>query len=114
MQDAGREHFCVQANVSFRRAQYVLYDLRYLLAVPPDVWTERLRKGFLYGVGSLLTLLTWMQGMDSVLRQVSPPLSIEALQVVPWFPGTQQNTGALSRGSSKELAVNSQKSLEHS
>lgn len=64
----------MQANVAFRRAQYVLYDLRYLLAVPPDVWTERLRKGFLYGVGSLLTLLTWMQGMDSVVRQVGPPL----------------------------------------
>ncbi|CAN8023512.1 unnamed protein product [Ixodes persulcatus] len=67
-----------QANVSFRRAQYVLYDLRYLLAVPPDVWTERLRKGFLYGVGSLLTLLTWMQGMDSVLRQVGQHVEFEA------------------------------------
>ncbi|CAN7938536.1 unnamed protein product, partial [Ixodes hexagonus] len=67
-----------QANVAFRRAQYVLYDLRYLLAVPPDVWTERLRKGFLYGVGSLLTLLTWMQGMDSVVRQVGQHVEFEA------------------------------------
>lgn len=67
-----------QANVAFRRAQFVLYDLRYILAVPPDTWTERLRKGFLYGVGSLLTLLSWMQGMDSVVRQVGQHVEFEA------------------------------------
>lgn len=66
------------ANVAFRRAQFVLYDLRYLLSVPPDVWTERLRKGFLYGIASLLTLLTWMQGMDSVVRQVGQHVEFEA------------------------------------
>ncbi|KAK8756681.1 hypothetical protein V5799_000617 [Amblyomma americanum] len=66
------------ANVAFRRAQFVLYDLRYLLSVPPDVWTERLRKGFLYGITSLLTLLTWMQGMDSVVRQVGQHVEFEA------------------------------------
>lgn len=67
-----------QLNVAFRRAQYVLYDLRYLLSVPPEVWTEKLRKGFLYGVGSLLTLLSWMQGMDAVVRQVGQHVEFEA------------------------------------
>ncbi|KAL3216691.1 hypothetical protein MRX96_032862 [Rhipicephalus microplus] len=66
------------ANVAFRRAQFVLYDLRYILSVPPDVWTDKLRKGFLYGISSLLNLLTWMQGMDSVVRQVGQHVEFEA------------------------------------
>lgn len=66
------------ANVAFRRAQFVLYDLRYILSVPPDTWTDRLRKGFLYGITSLLNLLTWMQGMDSVVRQVGQHVEFEA------------------------------------
>lgn len=46
---------------SFRRIQYILYDLKYLLGVKPEVWTDDLRKGFLHGYSLLLRLLGMMQ-----------------------------------------------------
>ncbi|KAK9497080.1 hypothetical protein O3M35_004459 [Rhynocoris fuscipes] len=61
----------------FKRATYILYDLRYLLGTPPTKWTDELRKGFLQGVSLILTLLTYMQGMDAVTRQVGQHLEYE-------------------------------------
>lgn len=61
----------------FKRAIYILYDLRYLLGSPPDTWTDELRKGFLQGVSLILNLLTYMQGMDSVTRQVGQHMEYE-------------------------------------
>ncbi len=37
-------------NATFKRAQYILYDLHYLLNSVPETWTYELRKGFLEGI----------------------------------------------------------------
>ncbi|XP_072755009.1 E3 ubiquitin-protein ligase UBR2 [Anoplolepis gracilipes] len=62
---------------SFKRAQYILYDLRYLLSAKPDEWTDDLRRGFLQGISLLFTLFCSMQCMDAVLRQVGQHMEYE-------------------------------------
>ncbi|CAH1958819.1 unnamed protein product [Acanthoscelides obtectus] len=62
---------------SFKRALYMLYDLRYLLSAVPDKWANDLRSTFLHGLSSMLSLLTMMQGMDSVTRQVGQHMEYE-------------------------------------
>lgn len=69
-----------QRNVpygTFKRAQYILYDLRYLLGVIPEVWSDELRKGILQGINLLLSVLGMMQGMDAVTRQVGQHMEYE-------------------------------------
>ncbi|RWS17388.1 E3 ubiquitin-protein ligase UBR2-like protein, partial [Dinothrombium tinctorium] len=63
---------------SFRRAQFILLDLKYLLSVKPKEWNDSLRKNFLAGFSKLIELLEWMQGMDSVVRQVGQHVEFEA------------------------------------
>lgn len=75
---AGKLEF--ERNVSsqaFKRAQYMLYDLRYLLSAVPETWTDDLRMSFLQGLSVFLNLLTMMQGMDSVTRQVGQHMEFE-------------------------------------
>ncbi|XP_022906723.2 E3 ubiquitin-protein ligase UBR2 [Onthophagus taurus] len=62
---------------TFKRAQYMLYDLRYLLSSVPQEWSDDLRINFLQGLSLLLKLLTMMQGMDSVVRQVGQHMEYE-------------------------------------
>lgn len=62
---------------SFRRIQYILYDLKYLLGVKPEVWTDDLRRGFLHGYNLILRLLSMMQGMDPMVRQVGTHMEYE-------------------------------------
>ncbi|OXU27651.1 hypothetical protein TSAR_014521 [Trichomalopsis sarcophagae] len=64
-------------NNAFKRAQYILYDLRYLLSAKPETWTDELRRGFLQGVSLLLQLLGSMQWMDAVVRQVGQHMEYE-------------------------------------
>ncbi|XP_063240177.1 E3 ubiquitin-protein ligase UBR2 [Bacillus rossius redtenbacheri] len=64
-------------NGTFKRALFIIYDLRYLLSSVPTVWTDALRKGFLQGISWLLNLLTMMQGMDMVTRQVGQHMEYE-------------------------------------
>ncbi|XP_063980844.1 E3 ubiquitin-protein ligase UBR2 isoform X2 [Diachasmimorpha longicaudata] len=64
-------------NASFKRAQYILCDLSYLLGSKPDVWTDELRKGFLQGMSLLMKLLWSMQGTDAVIRQVGQHMEYE-------------------------------------
>ena len=64
-------------NNSFKRAQYILYDVRYLLSAKPESWTDDLRRGFLQGVSLLLQLLGSMQWMDAVVRQVGQHMEYE-------------------------------------
>ncbi|XP_070180013.1 E3 ubiquitin-protein ligase UBR2-like isoform X1 [Littorina saxatilis] len=67
-------------SASFKRASYMLYDLKYaLLCKPsdPSEWTDALRTSFLKGFMSMLTLLKMMQGMDAVTRQTSQHLEFE-------------------------------------
>nr|CAD7425225.1 unnamed protein product [Timema monikensis] len=62
---------------AFKRAQFILYDLRYLLSAKPATWTDPLRKGFLQGLSLLLKLLEMMQGMDLVTRQIGQHMEYE-------------------------------------
>lgn len=74
----GRLYF--ERNVptgTFKRAQFILFDIRYLLSSKPKEWTEDLRKGFLQGLGLILDLLAMMQGMDSVARQIGQHMEFE-------------------------------------
>lgn len=43
----------------------------------PDAWTDALRKGFLQGLSLVLNLLTMMQGMDAIARQVGQHMEFE-------------------------------------
>lgn len=65
------------SNGSFKRAQVILYDLRYLLSAKPTEWTDALRFGFLQGITLLLSLLSYMQGMDLITRQVGQHMEYE-------------------------------------
>lgn len=63
---------------NFRRSQYILIDLRYLLSAKPSEWTEPMRKNFLHAFNNLVDLMDWMQGMDAVVRQVGQHVEFEA------------------------------------
>lgn len=66
------------ANLNvFKRAAFILYDLKYILSFKPDVWTDDLRKNFLHGCQLLIRLLKEMQGMDSVFRQTGQHMEYE-------------------------------------
>ncbi|KOB73077.1 putative ubiquitin ligase E3 alpha [Operophtera brumata] len=60
-----------QVVQAFKRAQFILYDVKYLLGSVPTSYDDDLRKGFLHGLSLMLNLLVMMQGMDSVIRQVT-------------------------------------------
>ncbi|XP_014208989.1 E3 ubiquitin-protein ligase UBR2 [Copidosoma floridanum] len=64
-------------NNAFKRALYILYDLRYLLSAKPETWTNELRRGFLDGMQRLMQLLNMMQWMDAVVRQVGQHMEYE-------------------------------------
>ncbi|XP_041969901.1 E3 ubiquitin-protein ligase UBR1 isoform X2 [Aricia agestis] len=64
-------------SMGFKRAQFVLYDVKYLLASVPTTFDDDLRKGFLHGLSLLLKLMLMMQGMDSVVRQVGQHMEYE-------------------------------------
>ena len=75
---AGRLEF--ERNVpiqTFKRAQYMLFDLRYMLSVIPRTWTDELRREFLHGLTEMFKLLTMMQGVDATVRQVGQHLEYE-------------------------------------
>ncbi|XP_050074197.1 E3 ubiquitin-protein ligase UBR1 [Anopheles maculipalpis] len=62
---------------AFKRASYILIDLKYLLSFKPDKWTNELRTGFVHGLQQLIRLLKYMQGMDAATRQVGQHLEYE-------------------------------------
>lgn len=61
----------------FKRAAYILYDLRYILSFKPDYWTDELREGFIEGCKPLLRVLSAMHGMESVTRQTGQHMDYE-------------------------------------
>ncbi|BFG01682.1 E3 ubiquitin-protein ligase UBR1 [Drosophila madeirensis] len=61
----------------FKRANYILYDLRYLLSLKPDVLSSELRTGFLEGCKALMRVLNVMQGMESITRQTGQHMDYE-------------------------------------
>ncbi|XP_035225375.1 E3 ubiquitin-protein ligase UBR2-like [Stegodyphus dumicola] len=74
----GKLSFSRSQNNGFRRAQYMLYDLGYLVTVTPSQWNDQIRKSFRNGLQSFFSLLGMMQGMDSVVRQVGQHVEYEA------------------------------------
>lgn len=80
---------------SFRRAQYMLYDLGYLITVTPSEWNDELRKNFRNGMQSFFSLLCMMQGMDSVKRQEGQHVEYEA----EWETGINLQLKVASVGS---------------
>ncbi|XP_061173944.1 E3 ubiquitin-protein ligase UBR2-like isoform X1 [Saccostrea echinata] len=68
-----------ERNPSFKRACFMLYDLKYALICKPgpDEWNDKLRDSFLRGHESFLRLLKIMQGMDEVKRQTGMHLEYE-------------------------------------
>lgn len=69
----GRNH----VPIAFKRAQFILYDVKYLLGSVPTAFDDDLRKGFMHGISLMLNLLVMMQGMDSVVRQVGQHMEFE-------------------------------------
>ncbi|CAH1159942.1 unnamed protein product [Phaedon cochleariae] len=65
------------SSQTFKRSLYMLYDLKYLLGSIPEKWTDDLRRSFLHGLSMMLSLLTMMQGMDAVTRQVGQHMEYE-------------------------------------
>ncbi|XP_013420461.1 E3 ubiquitin-protein ligase UBR2 isoform X2 [Lingula anatina] len=68
-----------ERSQQFKRAQYVLYDLKYGLNCKPspEEWNDDLRRNFLNGFQCMLNLLSAMQGMDAVQRQTGQHLEFE-------------------------------------
>ncbi|KAJ2945313.1 hypothetical protein O0L34_g9400 [Tuta absoluta] len=64
-------------SIAFKRAQFILYDVKYLLGSVPAGFDDDLRKGFLHGLSLMLNLLVMMQGMDAVVRQVGQHMEYE-------------------------------------
>ncbi|XP_021345433.1 E3 ubiquitin-protein ligase UBR2-like isoform X2 [Mizuhopecten yessoensis] len=66
-------------NQAFKRACYMLYDMKYALTCKPseEEWTDKLRENFLKGLRSFLSLLKMMQSMDAVIRQTGTHLEYE-------------------------------------
>ncbi|VVC24842.1 Zinc finger, UBR-type,Zinc finger, RING/FYVE/PHD-type,Winged helix-turn-helix DNA-binding domain,Ribosomal [Cinara cedri] len=65
------------STVPFKRAQHVLGDIRYLLGCVPEKWTAELRISFCHAVSLVLTILNYMQNMDTVTRQVGQHMEYE-------------------------------------
>ncbi|OWK62593.1 E3 ubiquitin-protein ligase UBR1 [Lonchura striata] len=59
------------------RVYSVIYDLRYILVSKPTVWTDRLRERFLEGFVSFLRILTCMQGMEEIKRQIGQHIEVD-------------------------------------
>ncbi|XP_060664254.1 E3 ubiquitin-protein ligase UBR1 isoform X1 [Drosophila nasuta] len=74
-----RLHFSknIASMAFFKRANYILYDLRYLLSLKPEVLSNKLRNGFIEGCKALMPVLNVMQGMESITRQMGQHMDYE-------------------------------------
>ncbi|CAG0883513.1 unnamed protein product [Cyprideis torosa] len=77
----GAHHLSLEHASSnpFRRAQFILSDLKHLLSVLPDAsgWSTELKKAFVKGLKDFVEFLYWMQGMDEFTRQVGEHMEYE-------------------------------------
>uniref|UniRef100_A0A8D0GAB6 E3 ubiquitin-protein ligase n=1 Tax=Sphenodon punctatus TaxID=8508 RepID=A0A8D0GAB6_SPHPU len=60
-----------------KRVYAVICDLKYVLISKPTVWTQRLRVQFLEGFRSFLRILTCMQGMEEIKRQIGQHIEVD-------------------------------------
>ncbi|CAH2240132.1 jg6386 [Pararge aegeria aegeria] len=80
-------------SMAFKRAQFVLYDVKYLLGSLPTTFDDDLRKGFLHGLSLMLNLLVMMQGMDSVVRQLIEPVLCTMAMIAQVHAGMWRRNG---------------------
>ncbi|KYO28439.1 hypothetical protein Y1Q_0016017 [Alligator mississippiensis] len=59
------------------RVYAVICDLKYILISKPTVWTDRLKECFLEGFCSFLRILTCMQGMEEIKRQIGQHIEVD-------------------------------------
>lgn len=64
-------------NDEFKRAQYIIYDLKYALISLPTSWSDTLRESLLNGFKSLTQFLKYMHGMDRLKRYVTEHVEYE-------------------------------------
>uniref|UniRef100_A0A3B3CHS1 E3 ubiquitin-protein ligase n=1 Tax=Oryzias melastigma TaxID=30732 RepID=A0A3B3CHS1_ORYME len=71
------DRYTAQQAFKFGRVQSLIGDLKYVLISAPSEWSDSLRVKFLEGFDAVLDLLTCMQGMDPVVRQVGQHIEME-------------------------------------
>ncbi|NXI40148.1 UBR1 ligase, partial [Galbula dea] len=59
------------------RVYAIIFDLKYILVSKPTLWTDRLRERFLEGFVSFLRILTCMQGMEEIKRQIGQHIEVD-------------------------------------
>ena len=64
-------------NPEFKRAQYMLFDLKYCLTAAPESWDDQLRKSFINGFKSFIEFIKFMHGMDGLRRQTQQHIEFE-------------------------------------
>ncbi|XP_064318493.1 E3 ubiquitin-protein ligase UBR1 isoform X2 [Phalacrocorax carbo] len=73
----GKFNFQGYSQDKLNRVYAVIYDLRYVLVSKPTLWTDRLRERFLEGFVSFLRILTCMQGMEEIKRQIGQHIEVD-------------------------------------
>uniref|UniRef100_A0A8C6YAV6 E3 ubiquitin-protein ligase n=1 Tax=Naja naja TaxID=35670 RepID=A0A8C6YAV6_NAJNA len=73
----GKFNFQGYSQEKLSRVYAVIYDLKYILISKPTVWTAKLRQQFLEGFKSFLKILTCMQGMEEIKRQVGQHIEVD-------------------------------------
>ncbi|CAF0875440.1 unnamed protein product [Brachionus calyciflorus] len=64
-------------NSEFKRAQFMLFDLKYCLTAVPEIWSDDLRKNFVNGFKSFIDFIKLMHGMDSLKRLTQQHIEYE-------------------------------------
>ncbi|XP_070613913.1 E3 ubiquitin-protein ligase UBR1 [Erythrolamprus reginae] len=73
----GKFNFQGYSQEKLGRVYAVIYDLKYILISKPTMWTDKLRQQFLEGFKSFLKILSCMQGMEEIKRQVGQHIEVD-------------------------------------
>uniref|UniRef100_A0A6I8NA37 E3 ubiquitin-protein ligase n=2 Tax=Ornithorhynchus anatinus TaxID=9258 RepID=A0A6I8NA37_ORNAN len=73
----GKFNFQGYSQDKLGRVYAIICDLKYILISRPAEWTDRLRIQFLQGFRSFLKILTCMQGMEEIRRQVGQHIEVD-------------------------------------
>ncbi|XP_072842308.2 E3 ubiquitin-protein ligase UBR1 isoform X2 [Pogona vitticeps] len=77
MDKNGKFNFQGYSQEKLSRVPVIIIDLQYILISKPTVWTDKLRKQFLEGFRSFLKILTCMQGMEEITRQIGQHIEVD-------------------------------------
>nr|XP_056707151.1 E3 ubiquitin-protein ligase UBR1 [Euleptes europaea] len=73
----GKFNFQGYSQEKLSRVYAVICDLKYILISKPTVWTEKLREQFSEGFRSFLKVLSCMQGMEEIKRQIGQHIEVD-------------------------------------